>query len=172
MYVMFYNAKFLDLVIFSDGKFITGLYIKNSKLFFQEMLEGKKENNNLEIFLKLRRLLDRYFNGEEVSFFEIPWKIYASEFRKLVYSILAKIPYGSVVSYEEIAIKVAMITGKKKCCQAVGTAIGHNPLSIIIPCHRVVGKNKSLVGYAAGIDIKRKLLEIEGIVISADKVLT
>ena len=162
MYVMFYKAKFLELIIFSDGKFITGLYIKGSKIFNEEMLDSKIENNNLEIFLKLEKLLDRYFKGEEVSFTEIPLKIYASEFRKIVYDILVKVPYGRVVTYEEIADKVASITGTKKCCQAVGGAIGHNPISIIIPCHRVVGKNNSLVGYAGGIDVKRKLLEIEG----------
>ena len=162
MYVMFYKTKFLELIIFSDGQFITGLYIRGSKIFDEEMLDGKIENNNLEIFWNLRKLLDRYFKGEEVSFSEIPLKIYVSEFRKIVYDILIEIPYGKVVTYEEIADKVAMFMGKKKCCQAVGGAIGHNPVSIIIPCHRVVGKNKSLVGYAGGLDIKRKLLEIEG----------
>ena len=162
MYFTFYKLSFLELVILGNQKFITGLYIKGAKNFDEKMLNSKSENNDLEIFKKLKKLLDRYFKGEEVSFQEIPLEISGSEFRRIVYGILAEIPYGQVVTYEDIAMKVSAITGKKKCCQAVGGAIGHNPISIIIPCHRVVGKNKSLVGYAGGIEVKRKLLEIEG----------
>ena len=85
-----------------------------------------------------------------------------SEFRKLVWDILCKIPYGEVTTYGEIAKKVAKKQNKKSMsAQAVGGAVGHNPISIVIPCHRVIGTNGNLTGYAGGIEIKKKLLEFE-----------
>ena len=110
-----------------------------------------------------RGWLDRYFAGGRPSLCELPLAPAGSEFRQGVWSILCEIPYGEVTTYGDIAKKVAARMGNKSMsAQAVGGAVGHNPISIIIPCHRVVGSNGSLTGYAGGIKTKIKLLELEG----------
>lgn len=111
-----------------------------------------------------KKWLDRYFNGEKPKISEIDLSPKGSEFAKKVWEILCKIPYGEVTTYGEIAKKIAKTMNKDKMsAQAVGGAVGHNPISIIIPCHRVVGSNGSLTGYAGGIDKKISLLKHEGV---------
>ena len=111
--------------------------------------------------------LDRYFAGEKPEISELPLAPIGGEFRQAVWKILCEIPYGQVTTYGEIAKKIAAQRNRKTMsAQAVGGAVGHNPISIIIPCHRVVGSNGSLTGYAGGIDLKIKLLEHEGVDLS------
>ena len=106
--------------------------------------------------------MDRYFNGEKPKINELEISPIGSEFRKSVWEILKSIPYGEVITYNDIAKELAKQKGiKKMSAQAVGGAVGHNPISIIIPCHRVVGTNGSLTGYAGGIKRKIYLLEHE-----------
>ena len=94
---------------------------------------------------------------------ELPLRPMGTEFRRLVWKFLLEIPYGKTITYGEISKKIAKAKNiEKMSAQAIGGAVGHNPISIIIPCHRVIGANGSLTGYAGGIEIKRKLLEIEG----------
>ncbi len=122
-----------------------------------------EEGDGMPVFESAKRWLDRYFAGEEPVISELPLAPVGSEFRQVVWNILCEIPYGEVVSYGEIARKTAEKMGKKRMSgQAVGGAVGHNPISIIIPCHRVVGSNGSLTGYAGGIQTKIKLLQLEG----------
>lgn len=147
----------------SDGKNIVGLWMEKQKYFSGTIKEEIRENPGLEVFDTVRKWLDRYFAGEKPSLSELPLAPLGGEFRKAVWNILCEIPYGSVTTYGAIAGKMARLMNKATMSsQAVGGAVGHNPISIIIPCHRVVGSNGSLTGYAGGIGKKIKLLELEG----------
>jgi len=116
----------------------------------------------MPILLEAKRWLDIYFAGKEPNFTP-PLHPIGSAFRQSVWEILLQIPYGKTTTYGEIAHKMAEKTGcSRMSAQAVGGAVGHNEISIIIPCHRVVGTNGSLTGYAGGIDKKMKLLKLEG----------
>lgn len=105
-----------------------------------------------------QRQLDEYFAGKRKTF-DIPLHITGSDFQRKIWNILIDIPYGEIKSYKDIAVGF----GDCKAVRAVAQAIGANGISIFIPCHRVVGSNRSLTGYAGGLDAKRMLLEIEGI---------
>jgi methylated-DNA-[protein]-cysteine S-methyltransferase len=145
----------------SDGDAITGLYIENQKYFPD--LSSYEKNNTLKIFDDLERWLNKYFSGQ-VSDLNINLNPNGSEFRNAVWNILLKIPYGKVITYADIAKELELTSnGKKVSAQAVGGAVGHNPISILIPCHRVVGYNGNLTGYAGGIDNKIYLLKLEKI---------
>lgn len=108
------------------------------------------------ILLKVERQLKEYFAGKRTHF-EVPYEFYGTEFQKRVWKSLAQIPYGQKRSYADIAKHIQ----SPKACRAVGAANGRNPISIIVPCHRVVGTNGSLTGFAAGLETKRILLELE-----------
>lgn len=116
------------------------------------------------VFKTAKNWLDRYFTGEKPVISELPLRPIGGEFRQGVWNILREIPYGEVTTYGDIAKKMAVKLGKRSMSnQAVGGAVGHNPISIIIPCHRVVGANGSLTGFSGGIGKKVKLLEFEGV---------
>jgi len=122
------------------------------------------KNNDMPVFVAAKKWLDRYFAGRKPAISELPLAPIGNEFRQGVWSILCEIPYSKVITYGVIAKKMAVKMNKERMSsQAVGGAVGHNPISIIIPCHRVVGSNGSLTGYAGGIGIKIKLLELEGV---------
>ena len=105
--------------------------------------------------------LDQYFNGKK-PFITPPIQLEGTEFRKSVWSILQTIPYGNMTTYGDIGKQIAQQQGKEKfSAQAVGGAVGHNPISIIIPCHRVIGSNGKLMGYAGGIERKKYMLDLE-----------
>ncbi len=166
IYYTEYVSKVGNLTITSDGKSINGLWIEKQKYFMENIKEKVKFKNDLPIFIKTKRWLDKYFMGEKVSIKELENNLnpIGSEFRKKVWKILCEIPYGKTTTYGDIAKIMAKKEGKEKMsAQAVGNAVGHNPIGIIIPCHRVVGKDGKLIGYAGGLDKKRKLLELEGI---------
>ena len=137
-----------------------------SNLFFYETdlgIIGIRDNNNAitEVFYsksKINDQLKEYFQGTRREF-TIPIEAEGSEFQKKVWKALLDIPYGQTRTYKEIAIAI----GNEKACRAVGMANNRNPISIIIPCHRVIGANGKLVGYGGGLDIKEKLLNIEKI---------
>lgn len=162
-YYTVYKTKLGDIYLISDGEFLTGLYFEKQKYLKKDILKGILKDDLL-IFAKVKSWLNKYFSGEVVDVDNIPIKLEVSSFRKDVYDILLNIPYGKVKTYKEIALEVALKRGvKTMSSQAVGGAIGHNPISIIIPCHRVVGSNNKLVGYASGLEKKRWLLENEGV---------
>lgn len=141
----------------SSGNCLTGLYFLSSKFLHDD---SYIVNDSLEVFKITREWLDKYFRGENPCIDDIPIKLNCSSFSLDVYSILKKIPYGKTMTYKDIALEISLKTLKKMSSQAVRQAVSHYPISIIIPCHRVVGI-KGLTGYAAGLDIKEKLLEIE-----------
>ena len=122
------------------------------------------EKDDLPVFTAIKNWLDKYFAGQKPAISDLPLAPIGGAFRKAVWDILCEIPYGEYITYGDIAKTMAARMGKASMSsQAVGGAVGHNPISIIIPCHRVVGANGSLTGYAGGISKKIKLLEHEGV---------
>ena len=122
------------------------------------------------MFNRVREWLDIYFSGKAPDFTP-PLAIEgASPFRRRVWEILLQIPFGGTLTYGQIAARIQRETGKRVSAQAVGGAVGHNPISIIIPCHRVVGSDGSLTGYAGGLDKKLALLKLEGADFSSLKI--
>lgn len=141
----------------SDGKSLTGLWFEGQKYFEATLHTEPQTDDSLEVFKTAKDWLNRYFKGENPKISELSLAPDGSEFRQKVWEILCTIPYGSTMTYKEIANKL----GLNMSPQAIGGAVGHNPISIIIPCHRVIGTNGSLTGYAGGIERKIKLLELE-----------
>jgi methylated-DNA-[protein]-cysteine S-methyltransferase len=147
-----------------DGENLIGLWIEGQKYHANTLTGQVTERDDIPVFDETKKWLGRYFAGEKPAVAELPLAPIGGEFRQGVWDILRAIPYGEVTTYGGIAKKIAEKTGKTSMsAQAVGGAVGHNPISIIIPCHRVVGTNGSLTGYGGGIGIKVKLLEFEGV---------
>lgn len=164
MFFTKYNSPIGKIIIVSDGKNLCGVYFEGQKYFLYSIKTPPIENNDLDIFKITKNWLDRYFSKEKPKISELPLSPEGTAFRKLIWEILCKIPYGETMTYGEIAKIVAKKLNKPRIsAQAVGSAVGHNPISIIIPCHRVIGADRSLTGYAGGIDKKMKLLEHEKI---------
>lgn len=161
-YITTYKSQIGTITLISDGISLTNLYIEGQKYNIKN-IKDYHEENNLEIFQKTKKWLDTYFKGIKPNI-DIKIKLNTTKFSEEVYTILKDIPYGELITYKDIAIKLKQkgIT-KNLCYQAVGRAVGNNPISIIIPCHRVIGSNNSLTGYNGGIELKKKLLELEGI---------
>lgn len=146
------------------GKSLTGLWFDRQKYHGGGAGVESEESARLPVFDSAVRWLERYFAGKNPSADELSLSPVGSDFRRLVWEILCEIPYGEVLTYGEIARIAASRMGRQSMSsQAVGGAVGHNPISIIIPCHRVVGVSGSLTGYAGGISRKIKLLELEGV---------
>lgn len=162
MYKTTYKSPVGVLTLVSDGYNLIGLFIEEQK-YFMNGFYNVEDNCHIEVFYKTKELLDRYFNGEVIDNKDIPIKFIGTKFRSIVFNVIRDIPYGRVVTYKEVGDKIKDITGKNVSYQAIGSAIGHNPISIIVPCHRVVGSNGRLGGYAGGVHIKKKLLEMEGV---------
>lgn len=164
-YYTTYKSPIGIITIAGDEKEnLVGLWIKGQKYFLETIGSEIIENDKLEILNATKSWLDRYFKGERPEISELSLAPIGNDFRKRVWHILCKIPYGKVCTYGDIAKIIAKEQGKTKMsAQAVGGAISHNPISIIIPCHRVVGSNGSLTGYAGGIETKIALLKHEGI---------
>lgn len=162
LYVMDYVAPIGNLKIVSDEKSIIGLWIQGQKYFQSTIINEEISIETVPILKQAKQWLKRYFAGEKPLPKELSLKPKGSDFRNLVWEILCKIPYGEVTTYGEIAKEVAQKMHKEKMsAQAVGGAVGYNPISIIIPCHRVIGTNGNLTGYAGGIELKKKLLDFE-----------
>ena len=162
-YTTNYSSPVGMLTLAGDDTCLTGLWIEGQK-YFAQMAGGEMREVDTPVFSLVTDWLNRYFAGEKPPLSEVPLRPAGGEFRQAVWRILCDIPYGGVATYGEIAKKMAALMGRERMSsQAVGGAVSHNPISIIIPCHRVVGTNGSLTGYAGGIDIKVKLLEHEGV---------
>ncbi|MDD6776948.1 MAG: methylated-DNA--[protein]-cysteine S-methyltransferase [Methanobacteriaceae archaeon] len=145
------------MLFVSDGETICGVWFYNQK-FFKSTIDESVRKDDLEVFVQLKSWFDDYFRGlnPQINF---KLKPDGSEFRKKVWKILCEIPYGQTLTYGQIASKIS----KTMSAQAVGGAVGHNPISILIPCHRVLGANGKLTGYAGGLDKKIELLKLEKI---------
>lgn len=165
---MYYSCKYDspigEITLACDEKNLIGLWNEDQKYFGAKILNDTVENVDMPIFKTVTEWLDEYFAGEKPDVSKLPLAPIGSEFRQMVWQLLLEIPYGEVVTYGDIAAKTAeKMNRASMSSQAVGGAVGHNPISIIIPCHRVVGSNGSLTGYAGGIDMKISLLELEGV---------
>lgn len=159
-YTYHYDSPLGAITMSSDGDALTGLWFDGQK-YFGSTLNGENEQKILPVFEETVRWLDLYFEGKKPDF--IPkLKLNGTKFCRTVWEILLKIPYGQTTTYKKIAEKVARQNGiESMSAQAVGGAVGHNPVSLIVPCHRVVGTDGSLTGYAGGVEKKEKLLKME-----------
>lgn len=161
-YINHYNSPLGKITFASNGKELTGLWFNGQK-YFASTLTKEYEQKNLPVFEQTAKWLDIYFSGKNPDFTP-PLYLSSTQFRNEVWKILLTIPYGKIMTYGEIAKLMAENRGvEKMSAQAIGGAVGHNPISIIVPCHRVMGKNGSLTGYAGGVDIKEKLLKFENV---------
>ena len=148
----------------SDGESLVGLWTDGQRYFGDTVPNEMLPNDNLNVFTITKDWLNRYFEGEKPQISELSLAPIGGEFRQTVWKMLTEIPYGKVITYGELAQKIAKQRGiERMSAQAVGTAVGHNPISIIIPCHRVVGANGNLTGFSGGIQMKLQLLQHEGV---------
>lgn len=155
-----YESPLGGITLGSDGKALTGLWFDGQE-HYAVTLQSQAEHRRLPVFDETCRWLDIYFSGRAPDFTP-ELVLHGTPFRKAVWDILLTIPFGKTMSYGEIAERFAHQRGiSRMSAQAVGGAVGHNPVSIIVPCHRVVGADGSLTGYAGGLERKARLLEIE-----------
>ena len=160
IFIQHYDSPLGGILLAADETGLTCLWFDGQK-FFARDLPAERVEQNTPALSEVKRWLDIYFTGKEPDFMP-PLHPIGSAFRRSVWDILLRIPYGQTTTYGEIARQLAEKQGRLRiAAQAVGGAVGHNKISIIIPCHRVVGTNGSLTGYAGGIDKKVKLLEWE-----------
>lgn len=163
IFCSYYQSCCGKMLIAATEQAVCGIWFENQKHYAYKANKNMQKNDNLPIFIKTKKWLDDYFAGKNPDAKEIPVVLHGSDFQQKVWSILQTIEYGKTMTYGQISKLIERQSGKKMSAQAVGGAVGHNPVSIIVPCHRVLGANKNLTGYAAGLDIKTKLLKIEGI---------
>ncbi len=158
-FVGFYDSPLGRILLFSDGKNLTGLYFEN-----KIARESSGDSHKLPIFTQTKEWLDLYFNGKIPRFTPpIAFPKVSSRFALRVWEILQDIPHGKTTTYGDISNQIAHESKiPKMSAQAVGGAVSRNPISIIVPCHRVLGANLNITGYAGGIDKKLALLQIEG----------
>ena len=160
IYVSEYHSPLGDITLAADGEALTGLWFDGQK-YFGASLPEHYEKKELPVFEETKQWLELYFQGKDPAFLP-SLSLEGTPFRRAVWEILLSIPYGQTMTYGEIAALVAKQSGQTKMsARAVGGAVGHNPISLIVPCHRVVGTNGSLTGYAGGLDKKIKLLTLE-----------
>ncbi len=161
-YISKYTSPIGKITIAADTTGLIGVWFDDAK-YYCDSLDKNYTNKETEIIKLAKKWLNIYFSGKEPDFTP-PLNPIGSEFRYKVWEHLKNIPYGKIITYNDIAKEIAKEKGiKSMSAQAVGGAVGHNRISIIIPCHRVVGTNKNLTGYTGGIDKKIKLLKLEGI---------
>lgn len=159
-----YDSPIGKLFLAEKNGALIGLWMEGQKYFMGSLKEETKECSDSPVLNQAKQWLDRYFRKEKPLIRELLLSPVGSEFRREVWDILCEIPYGEVTTYGEISKKIAARRGlERMSAQAVGGAVGHNPISIIIPCHRVVGTNGSLTGYAGGIAKKIHLLTLENV---------
>lgn len=161
LYVHKYMSPLGPMTIASDGSYLTGLWFDGQRYFPATTGSVSLDDAMPAVVGETAEWLDCYFDGRRPDF--IPaLRLEGSEFRRRIWNMLLAIPYGHTVTYGELAREYARENSlSSMSSQAVGGAVGHNPVSIVVPCHRVVGSDGSLTGYAGGIEIKRRLLELE-----------
>lgn len=164
LYVAYYQSPIGQILLAAKHDVLVGAWFENQKYFLGSLKEEQAEQADHPVLLLASSWLDRYFDGKKPEISELKLAPGGSEFRRAVLEHLCQIPYGQVTTYGEISKKIAARLGREHMsAQAVGGAVGHNPISVIIPCHRVTGSGGSLTGYAGGLDKKRWLLKHEGV---------
>lgn len=161
-YTHHYASPLGGMLLAADNTGLTGLWFEGQK-YFARGLNGTHEERALPLFDEAKRWLDVYFSGREPDFTP-PLYLIGTAFEREVWAILCAVPYGKTTTYGEIAAQLAKRRGlAHMSAQAVGGAVGRNPISVIVPCHRVLGADGSLTGYAGGLARKRRLLTLEGV---------
>ena len=159
-YIQYYNSPLGEILLSGDEAALNGLWFKGQK-YYASALAADYEERETNVLARAKEWLDIYFSGRRPGFTP-PLSMNATPFRKTVWEILLTIPYGQTMEYGQIAKQITDArNGVPTSARAVGGAVGHNPISLIIPCHRVVGAGGSLTGYAGGTDKKEKLLAME-----------
>ena len=162
---MYYTCKYVSplggMTLASVGNNLSGLWFDGQK-YVAATLPTQYEERELQVFAQTKRWLDIYFTGKEPCFTPPLSMGGVSPFRRRVWEIMRTIPYGHTSTYGKIASQIAAETGKRVSARAVGGAVGHNGIALIIPCHRVLGADGGMTGYAGGIDKKIALLQLEG----------
>ena len=162
-YTNYYSSPLGKLLMAADDIGLTGLWFEN-QLHYAYNLDPEHQEKELPVFNQTKQWLDLYFSGQTPDFTP-PIHMKGTPFQTAVWNILEQIPYGQTTTYGDIAAQIAKQKGiAHMSAQAVGQAVGRNKISIIIPCHRVIGKNGTLTGYAGGLDKKTALLSIEKII--------
>lgn len=161
-YITYYDSPLGKLLLAADEAGLTGVWFAQGK-YYAEGLSPEHIAQETPALRETKRWLDVYFSGKEPGFLP-PMHPVGTRFRQEVWELLLRIPYGKTTTYSALAGQIAQRHGKSRMsAQAIGGAVGHNPISILIPCHRVVGADGSLTGYAGGLDKKIHLLELEGV---------
>ena len=161
MYKTYYASPIGQILILTDANALLGLWLENQKYFGAGYDLEQAQQEETEVSQHVVAWLDAYFKGENPATDEIPLAPQVTEFRSKVLTVLQKIPYGQTATYSDILRKLQAEYGKIGSARAVGGAIGHNPISLLIPCHRIVGSDGKLTGYAGGLDKKAFLLKLE-----------
>lgn len=170
IYTISYKSPVGELLLAEQDGSLIGLWNKGQKYYLGSVKETFEEKDT-PMLQKTKAWLDRYFAGEKPEITELALNPAGTDFQQQVWQILRDIPYGTTVTYGDIAKQMANRLGRQTMSsQAVGGAVGHNPISIIVPCHRVVGKSGSLTGYAGGMAAKISLLTHEGVNMAGFKV--
>ena len=151
------------LTLASDGDALVGCWFENGRFSGETAADTLVRDDDLPVFSQAKDWLARYFAGGRPGVGELPLNPRGTAFRQLVWDRLRQIPYGATVTYGDIARQLERETGRRVSSRAVGGAVGHNPLCVIVPCHRVVGAGGNLTGFGGGLDTKVKLLELEGV---------
>lgn len=159
-YITHYTSPLGDILLAADDIGLCGLWFAGQK-YYADGLDPEHEEKETPVLMQAEQWLDRYFRGENPGSFS-PLHMQGTDFQKTVWQILLRVPYGRTVTYGEIAERAAREKGlTHMSAQAVGSAVGRNRIAVIIPCHRAVGKDGSLTGYAGGLDRKAALLKLE-----------
>lgn len=169
---MFYSSTYQsplgEIFLVSDEHHLVGLWLGKQRYMKDKLPENLLDDPHSAVMKETFQWLTAYFNNQKPEITSLSLKpLAATDFRLEVWKLIQAIPYGEVVTYGELAKQLAVLRQKKTIsAQAVGGAVGHNPISIIIPCHRVVGTNGNLTGYGGGLDIKVDLLQHEQVDLS------
>lgn len=164
LYVSTCPSPLGDLALACHESALVGLWLTREEAEAATCAADVEEKPDAPLLKLAKGWLDAYFAGKRPGSGEIPLDPQGTEFRKQVWQLLCAIPYGEYVTYGELARELARARGKERMCsRAVGGAVGRNPISVIIPCHRVMGAGGRLTGYGGGIDRKVRLLELEGV---------
>lgn len=166
-YKMMYESPLGPMILAASDTALVGAWFEGQRYCYGALQGEVLREEDTPILRKAAHWLDEYFAGRMPAIMTLPLAPQGSEFRRLVWYLLCQIPYGQTTTYGDLAKQIEERTGKKMSAQAIGGAVGHNPISIIIPCHRVLGANGRATGYAGGIDKKIALLHLEGVAVKA-----
>ena len=161
LYKTFYESPIGKMILVSDAKSLVGTWFLDQKYYMYGIKDEIVQKDDLDVFKKVKRYLDNYFNGEYANVKNISLNPKGTLFQKQVWKVILSIPYGKVWTYSDVLAKVEEKSKRKSSVRAIANAISRNPILILIPCHRIIGKDGTLKGYSAGLERKKYLLNLE-----------